>query len=84
VPDDVNEQLLGALREALSNVARHVGASKVDVSLHVTDEVSLVVANDGPGSRKWAAAVDSGAWRNALPDLAGPCSWSPLRAEAPR
>lgn len=52
VPDDVAEQLLGALREALSNVARHAGASKVDVSVHVGDEVSLVVADDGAGLKE--------------------------------
>jgi signal transduction histidine kinase len=49
VPDDVAEHLLGALREALSNVARHAGASKVDVSLQAGDHVSLVVADDGSG-----------------------------------
>jgi signal transduction histidine kinase len=49
VPDDVSEHLLSALREALSNVARHAGANKVEVSLHAGDEVSLVVADDGIG-----------------------------------
>ncbi len=49
MPDDVAEHLLSALREALSNVARHAGASRVDVSLHAGDEVSLVVADDGSG-----------------------------------
>jgi signal transduction histidine kinase len=49
VPDDVSEHLLSALREALSNVARHAGASKVEVSLHAGDEVSLVVSDDGIG-----------------------------------
>ncbi len=49
VPDDVAEHLLGALREALSNAARHSGASRVDVSLRVGDDVSLVVTDDGSG-----------------------------------
>jgi signal transduction histidine kinase len=49
VPENVAEHLLGALREALSNVARHADASKADVSLHAGDEVSLVVADDGSG-----------------------------------
>jgi two-component system, NarL family, sensor histidine kinase DevS len=49
VPDDVSEHLLSALREALSNVARHADASKVEVSLHAGDEVSLVVSDDGIG-----------------------------------
>jgi signal transduction histidine kinase len=51
VPDDVAGHLLGALREALSNVARHAGATKVEVSLDAGDEVSLVVADDGSGLR---------------------------------
>ncbi len=49
VPDDVAGHLLGALREALSNVARHAGASKVDVSLRAGDDVSLTVADNGSG-----------------------------------
>lgn len=49
VPDDVAGHLLGALREALSNVARHSGASRVDVSLRAGDDVSLVVTDDGSG-----------------------------------
>ncbi len=49
VPSDVAEHLLSAVREALSNVARHAGASKVNVSLVAGDEVSLVVADDGSG-----------------------------------
>ena len=49
ISEEVAEQALAALREALSNVARHAGASRVDVSLHAGDEVSLVVADDGSG-----------------------------------
>jgi signal transduction histidine kinase len=49
VPDEVSEHLLSALREALSNVARHANASKVDVSLRAGDDLSLVVADDGSG-----------------------------------
>jgi signal transduction histidine kinase len=49
VPEDVAEHLLGALREALSNVARHAAASSVDVSLRAGDDVALVVADDGLG-----------------------------------
>ena len=49
VPPDAAEHLLGALREALSNVARHAGADKVDVSVRAADELSLVVSDDGQG-----------------------------------
>jgi len=49
ISDDVAEHLLSALREALSNVARHADASKVDVTLRAGDDVSLVVADNGSG-----------------------------------
>lgn len=49
VPEEVATELLATLREALSNVARHAGASRVDVSLIVSDEVLLRVVDDGVG-----------------------------------
>ena len=49
VPDDVAEHLLGALREALSNVARHAGATKVEVTVRADNDVSLVVVDNGSG-----------------------------------
>jgi signal transduction histidine kinase len=41
--------LMATLREALTNVAKHAGASKVEVSIVVADEVLLRVADDGIG-----------------------------------
>jgi signal transduction histidine kinase len=49
VPDDVAEHVLSVLREALSNVARHAKASRVDVVLDVADEVVLRVTDNGVG-----------------------------------
>ena len=49
VPDDVGDHLLGALREALSNAARHAGASKVDVIVRADAELSLTVRDNGSG-----------------------------------
>jgi len=49
VPEDVASELLATLREALSNVARHAGATRVDVSLLVDDDVLLTVEDDGAG-----------------------------------
>jgi signal transduction histidine kinase len=49
VPDDVGEHMLGALREALSNAARHSGATKVDVSVRAGAELVLTVRDDGSG-----------------------------------
>lgn len=45
----VATDVLAVLREALSNVARHSGASSVDVRLTTTDGVELSVADDGQG-----------------------------------
>jgi signal transduction histidine kinase len=50
VPDDVAEDLVAAAREALTNVAKHAGATRVavDVSFEETDVV-LEVADNGVG-----------------------------------
>jgi signal transduction histidine kinase len=49
VPADAGEQMLSALREALSNAARHAAASRVDVTVAVGDELVLRVRDDGTG-----------------------------------
>ena len=49
VPADAGEQLLSALREALSNAARHAAASRVDVTVEIGDELMLRVRDDGTG-----------------------------------
>jgi signal transduction histidine kinase len=54
VPDDAAEHLLGALREALSNAARHAGASKVDVLVRAADDLTLTVRDNGSGIRQTA------------------------------
>jgi PAS domain S-box-containing protein len=56
--DEIAEQLLPALREALSNVARHSGAASVDVTVSVGPGVVLRVVDDGIGVP--AAAAGSG------------------------
>jgi signal transduction histidine kinase len=49
VPETTADHLLATLYEALSNVAQHAGASKVDVVVEARDELRLVVADDGAG-----------------------------------
>jgi two-component system, NarL family, sensor histidine kinase DevS len=49
VPADTGEQMLGALREALSNAARHAAASQVDVTVQAGSELVLRVADNGRG-----------------------------------
>jgi len=57
------EHLLGALREALSNAARHAAASRVDVTVEAGRELILVVRDNGTGLK------DSGR-RSGLANLA--------------
>ena len=40
---------MAVLGEALSNVARHSGATRVDVHLTAADDIMLVVCDDGGG-----------------------------------
>lgn len=49
IDDEIEGHLLSVLAEALSNVSRHAGASKVDVSLEIDDGVTLWVVDDGRG-----------------------------------
>ncbi len=49
VPADAAEQMLSALREALSNAARHAAARRVDVTVEVGSELILRVRDDGTG-----------------------------------
>jgi signal transduction histidine kinase len=48
-PDSVATELLAVLREALSNVARHAQAQRVDVAVVVDTDVILRVVDDGIG-----------------------------------
>ncbi|MFL6240266.1 MAG: GAF domain-containing protein [Actinomycetes bacterium] len=56
VPDLAAEQLLAVLREGLTNIARHAGASKAEVLVVVADELTLTVRDNGvglaPGGRR--------------------------------
>jgi signal transduction histidine kinase len=49
VPDDVAEHLLAALREALSNAAKHSSARSVEVTVAVGEDITLSVVDDGVG-----------------------------------
>jgi len=49
VPDHIGNDMLIALREALSNAARHAKASRVDVTVGGGSELILVVQDNGSG-----------------------------------
>lgn len=54
VPADTAEQMLVALREALSNAARHSGASRVEVTVAAGRDLVLVVRDNGSGMKDTA------------------------------
>jgi signal transduction histidine kinase len=63
VPDVLREQLLPVLREALSNVARHAHATRVEVEVVIDqDTLRLTVLDDGVGL---AGQVHESGLRNA-------------------
>lgn len=49
VPGDIGEDMLHALRESLSNAARHGKATSVDVNIRAGSELSLLVRDNGSG-----------------------------------
>jgi signal transduction histidine kinase len=49
VPAEMAEDMLAALREALSNVARHAGASVADVTVQAGPDLVVVIHDDGAG-----------------------------------
>ncbi|MGE5288208.1 MAG: PAS domain S-box protein [Micromonosporaceae bacterium] len=49
VPDDVCTQLLPVIREALTNIARHAGASAASVTLSAGPELVLRISDNGRG-----------------------------------
>ena len=60
VDREAGEQLLTVLRESLSNVIRHAGASEVEVTVSTGTDLVLVVADDGIGPTNAAAAAAAG------------------------
>lgn len=49
VPEDIAADLVATIGEALTNVARHADATRVDVSVAVGDLVTMTVTDDGVG-----------------------------------
>lgn len=61
LPEDYAETIFEIYNEALSNVARHAGASRVAISLTVTPhEVTMAVTDNGIGLRSESPAPDAG------------------------
>ena len=59
--EELSADLLATLREALANVAKHAGASSIDVTVRATaSDLSLEVADDGRGVAASGGAGDGG------------------------
>jgi len=65
LPELIVSELMAAVREGLSNVARHARAGRAEVHLVVGDEVELTVTDDGIGPPLEAPTLGNG-----LPNLA--------------
>jgi signal transduction histidine kinase len=64
--EELAEQALIVLREALSNIARHAGATRADVTVDVGDDGFLTVAVTDNGT-----GIPAGSRRSGLRNLAG-------------
>lgn len=61
LPEQYAATIFDIYSEALSNIARHAGASRVAIALTITPhEVTLVVSDDGIGLANGAPAPDAG------------------------
>lgn len=65
VPARIQTELLATLREALSNVARHAKANRVEIVLAVETEAHLRVVDDGVG-----VELGGGGTGHGLPNMA--------------
>ena len=86
VPEFVADQVVATLTEALSNVARHAGATSARVEVVCSDgNVSLTVEDNGTGINREPKAkggLSNMMWRAA--ELGGSCSVLPNEPEGTR
>ena len=68
VPARVAEEMLAVLREALSNVARHAAARRVDVSVETGSHLTLTVRDHGPGFPPDILAEGPSRFRTGAPE----------------
>jgi two-component system, NarL family, sensor histidine kinase UhpB len=60
LPEDVQTALYRVTQEALANVARHAGATVVEVDVEVAEQIELRVRDDGAGFHPGGLAGESG------------------------
>jgi signal transduction histidine kinase len=84
VPPDVAEAVLAVVREGLSNAARHARAGHVDVVIMTSNDLSVVVQDNGTGIRpgqRWSGLANL---TNRAAELGGSLSVAPGEAGGTR
>jgi len=77
VPANVAEQMLAVIREALSNVARHAGATEVTITVAAEpNAVEVVVSDNGVGIATGAATSGLANLQRRASDLGGQFSYA--------
>jgi signal transduction histidine kinase len=71
VPGEIAGHMLAALREALSNAARHAGAGRVSVAVTAGSELKLVVTDDGDGMEETGRRSGLGNLADRAAELGG-------------
>jgi signal transduction histidine kinase len=75
VDDTLGSHLVAVLTEALSNAARHSGAQSIEIEVTASsDELQLVVADDGVGMAEGGRESGLRNMRQRAADLGGNCS----------
>ena len=64
IPDDIAEQVIAILREALANVGRHARASQVEITIDASDDLVMRITDNGVGLPSDAAAKGGNGLRN--------------------
>jgi PAS domain S-box-containing protein len=85
ITPQVRDELIATLREALTNVAKHAGASRVQVSLSVAEEITLTVVDDGIGLPPNPSVGNGlGNMQSRAQGLGGTCDIEPVESGGTR
>ena len=84
--EELTEQALAVLREALSNMARHAGASRADVTVDVSQDriLSVTVTDNGTGIPPGGRRSGLGNLADRAAELGGELRLSQAEPAAPR
>jgi PAS domain S-box-containing protein len=85
ITPNLRDELIASLREALTNVAKHAHASRVQISLAVADDIAFTVVDDGVGIPEQPKAGHGlGNMRSRSEALGGTCEIRPVESGGTR